>query len=273
MLYNSAGQERFQSLGVAFYRGADACILVYDITAEKSFDQLNSWRDEFLSQVNRNVHDRVLFILFIVLSFDCINRLHLEMQRTSLLLCLGTRLTRSQSAEYPRARLLNGARRRSRSLFPILRRALKMESKLMLLSLKLRRLKTIDHHVFQFLRIWSQYSFSFRWRCKRIWLMMTYSSQILSIFRINPLWQPDRVVAAVDLNREVTLCMHQHLPNEIKTDCMSEREVNLCPYFCSFSTYAYPGMDIGYRSFVKLRVFLLSFIRYNAFVTPCFRCN
>jgi Ras-related protein Rab-7A len=39
-------------LGVAFYRGADACILVYDITAEKSFEQLNSWRDEFLTQAN-----------------------------------------------------------------------------------------------------------------------------------------------------------------------------------------------------------------------------
>lgn len=51
-IWDTAGQERFQSLGVAFYRGADACILVYDITSEKSFEQLNSWRDEFLSQAN-----------------------------------------------------------------------------------------------------------------------------------------------------------------------------------------------------------------------------
>jgi Ras-related protein Rab-7A len=41
--WDTAGQERFQSLGVAFYRGADACILVYDITAEKSFEQLNRY--------------------------------------------------------------------------------------------------------------------------------------------------------------------------------------------------------------------------------------
>ena len=45
-----ASQERFQSLGVAFYRGADACVLVYDMTDAKTFDNLDSWRDEFLIQ-------------------------------------------------------------------------------------------------------------------------------------------------------------------------------------------------------------------------------
>jgi Ras-related protein Rab-7A len=44
----SAGQERYQSLGSAFYRGADACVLVYDITDARSLDTLGSWRDEFL---------------------------------------------------------------------------------------------------------------------------------------------------------------------------------------------------------------------------------
>jgi len=47
-VWDTAGQERFQSLGVAFYRGADACILVYDGTDQKSFDNLASWMDEFL---------------------------------------------------------------------------------------------------------------------------------------------------------------------------------------------------------------------------------
>lgn len=50
-IWDTAGQERFQSLGVAFYRGADACILVYDITNAKSFDGLDTWREEFLNQV------------------------------------------------------------------------------------------------------------------------------------------------------------------------------------------------------------------------------
>jgi len=47
-IWDTAGQERFQSLGVAFYRGADSCVLVYHITDKKSFDNLESWMDEFL---------------------------------------------------------------------------------------------------------------------------------------------------------------------------------------------------------------------------------
>lgn len=30
-IWDTAGQERFQSLGVAFYRGADCCVLCYDV--------------------------------------------------------------------------------------------------------------------------------------------------------------------------------------------------------------------------------------------------
>jgi Ras-related protein Rab-7A len=51
-IWDTAGQEKFQSLGSAFYRGADACVLVYDITSEKSFEQLNTWREEFLNRAN-----------------------------------------------------------------------------------------------------------------------------------------------------------------------------------------------------------------------------
>lgn len=51
-LWDTAGQERFQSLGVAFYRGADCCVLVYDVNNSKSFEALDSWRDEFLIQAS-----------------------------------------------------------------------------------------------------------------------------------------------------------------------------------------------------------------------------
>ena len=51
-LWDTAGQERFQSLGVAFYRGADCCVLVYDVNNSKSFETLDSWRDEFLIQAS-----------------------------------------------------------------------------------------------------------------------------------------------------------------------------------------------------------------------------
>ncbi|XP_047331794.1 ras-related protein Rab7-like [Impatiens glandulifera] len=51
-IWDTAGQKRFQSRGVAFYRGADCCVLVYDVNVMKSFDHLNHWRDEFLKQAS-----------------------------------------------------------------------------------------------------------------------------------------------------------------------------------------------------------------------------
>jgi len=47
-IWDTAGQERYQSLGNAFYRGADACVLVYDVTDAQSFTKLESWRSIFL---------------------------------------------------------------------------------------------------------------------------------------------------------------------------------------------------------------------------------
>ncbi|KAI9345971.1 rab family small GTPase [Pilaira anomala] len=49
-IWDTAGQERFQSLGVAYYRGADACILVYDVNNFLSFQHLERWREDFLKQ-------------------------------------------------------------------------------------------------------------------------------------------------------------------------------------------------------------------------------
>ncbi|KAF9132496.1 Ras- protein Rab-7 [Mortierella sp. 14UC] len=49
-IWDTAGQERFQSLGIAFYRGADACVLCYDVTNYLTFEHLARWRREFLNQ-------------------------------------------------------------------------------------------------------------------------------------------------------------------------------------------------------------------------------
>lgn len=48
-IWDTAGQERFQSLGPSFYRGADACVLVYDVTEAKTFTNLKGWKEEFLN--------------------------------------------------------------------------------------------------------------------------------------------------------------------------------------------------------------------------------
>ncbi|GMG19613.1 unnamed protein product [Ambrosiozyma monospora] len=62
-IWDTAGQERFQSLGVAFYRGSDCCVLVYDVTNTKSFENLQSWRDEFLIQANIKDPDNFPFVV------------------------------------------------------------------------------------------------------------------------------------------------------------------------------------------------------------------
>ncbi|CAO3650625.1 unnamed protein product [Mucor hiemalis] len=49
-IWDTAGQEQFQSLGVAYYRGADACVLVYDVNNFLSFQHLERWREDFLKQ-------------------------------------------------------------------------------------------------------------------------------------------------------------------------------------------------------------------------------
>jgi Ras-related protein Rab-7A len=62
-IWDTAGQERFQSLGVAFYRGADACVLVFDVNNVKSFETLDSWRDEFLIQASPRDPEHFPFVV------------------------------------------------------------------------------------------------------------------------------------------------------------------------------------------------------------------
>merc|ERR1719419_1671809 len=62
-IWDTAGQERFQSLGNAFYRGADACVLVYDITNLQSFKKIQIWRDNFLRQASPDKPEAFPFLL------------------------------------------------------------------------------------------------------------------------------------------------------------------------------------------------------------------
>ncbi|XP_064632505.1 ras-related protein Rab-7a [Lineus longissimus] len=62
-IWDTAGQERFQSLGVAFYRGADCCVLVFDVTMPNSFKTLDSWRDEFLIQASPRDPENFPFVV------------------------------------------------------------------------------------------------------------------------------------------------------------------------------------------------------------------
>jgi Ras-related protein Rab-7A len=47
-IWDTAGQERFRSLCVAYFRGADAGILVYDASRVASLRDLAMWKEDFL---------------------------------------------------------------------------------------------------------------------------------------------------------------------------------------------------------------------------------
>ncbi|XP_010560527.1 PREDICTED: ras-related protein Rab-8A isoform X2 [Haliaeetus leucocephalus] len=42
-IWDTAGQERFRTITTAYYRGAMGIMLVYDITNEKSFENIRNW--------------------------------------------------------------------------------------------------------------------------------------------------------------------------------------------------------------------------------------
>eukprot|EP00826_Nyctotherus_ovalis_P045091 TRINITY_DN493_c0_g3_i15.p2 TRINITY_DN493_c0_g3~~TRINITY_DN493_c0_g3_i15.p2 ORF type:complete len:176 (-),score=55.27 TRINITY_DN493_c0_g3_i15:205-732(-) len=50
-IWDTAGQEKYRSLGIAYYRGADACVFVYDLTDKNSLTNLESWMETFFAQV------------------------------------------------------------------------------------------------------------------------------------------------------------------------------------------------------------------------------
>lgn len=62
-IWDTAGQERFQSLGPTFYRGTDCCILVYDVTKPKSFENIKKWQSEFSKQIGIADSDKFAFLL------------------------------------------------------------------------------------------------------------------------------------------------------------------------------------------------------------------
>jgi len=71
-IWDTAGQERYQSLGVTFFRGSDACILVYDICDQRSFECLTQWVEQFLQGVGAQTDKpKDSDFIFVVLGNKC----------------------------------------------------------------------------------------------------------------------------------------------------------------------------------------------------------
>ena len=57
---DTAGQERFKSLNVSYYRKADCCLLVYDITNKNSFEECTNYFNE---KIKENCKENIQIIL------------------------------------------------------------------------------------------------------------------------------------------------------------------------------------------------------------------
>ena len=56
-IWDTAGQEKYRSIGKIFYKDANAAILVYDITNQKSFDEIkNYWYEEIKANTPENTN-------------------------------------------------------------------------------------------------------------------------------------------------------------------------------------------------------------------------
>ncbi|KAK2854356.1 hypothetical protein Q5P01_007017 [Channa striata] len=59
-IWDTAGQERFRTITTAYYRGAMGIMLVYDITNEKSFDNIRNWIRNIEEHASSDVERMVL---------------------------------------------------------------------------------------------------------------------------------------------------------------------------------------------------------------------
>ena len=61
-VWDTAGQEKFRSMAKVFYKNANVCILVYDITRKESFLALkNFWINEIKTNATNNISKLIFF--------------------------------------------------------------------------------------------------------------------------------------------------------------------------------------------------------------------
>jgi small GTP-binding protein len=61
LIWDTAGQEKFQNIAKNYYKGANGVLLVYDITSKKSFERVDFWLKEL--KENNRIED--LFICLV----------------------------------------------------------------------------------------------------------------------------------------------------------------------------------------------------------------
>lgn len=59
-IWDTAGQERFRTITTAYYRGAMGIMLVYDVTSEKSFENITQWIKNIETHASDDVEKMIL---------------------------------------------------------------------------------------------------------------------------------------------------------------------------------------------------------------------
>ncbi|CAH3189806.1 unnamed protein product [Porites lobata] len=59
-MWDTAGQERYSAITTSYYRGARGIILVYDITQEKTFENISKWLRNIEEHANEDVEKMIL---------------------------------------------------------------------------------------------------------------------------------------------------------------------------------------------------------------------
>jgi len=62
-IWDTAGSERYHSIGSNFYRNSESCVLVFDLTNIDSFKNVEVWRKEFLENLNPPDANNYPFVL------------------------------------------------------------------------------------------------------------------------------------------------------------------------------------------------------------------
>ena len=54
-IWDTAGQERYRSITSSYYKGSHGCLIVYDITNEKTFENVEKWLEQAKKEAGKDV--------------------------------------------------------------------------------------------------------------------------------------------------------------------------------------------------------------------------
>ena len=54
-IWDTAGQDRFRAITKNYYKGANGIILIYDVTSQKTFDNVKNWVTQIREEASKNV--------------------------------------------------------------------------------------------------------------------------------------------------------------------------------------------------------------------------